>query len=115
MRIRGRGVRCASVVVVFLIAGCAGDAAGQHEEADADLSGAAGKGRPLARSVGQQVRVQPAGGRAAGPWSVGIRINWNSFRGYTQFCEIYQQWSWRLRPAMRQVHLAGEKTFIDCR
>ena len=82
MRIRGRGVRCASVVVVFLIAGCAGDAAGQHEEADADLSGAAaGKGRPLARSVGQQVRVQPAGGRAAGPWSVGIRINWNSFRG----------------------------------
>ena len=85
MRVRGRDVRCASVVVVFLIAGCAEDAAGQHEE-DVSLSGAAGKGRPFARSAGRQVRVPHTGGRAdegraAGPWSVGIRVNWNSFRG----------------------------------
>ena len=32
---------------------------------------------------------------------------------YTQFCEIYRQWSRRLRPSMRQVHRAGEKTFVD--
>ena len=32
---------------------------------------------------------------------------------YTQFCEIYRQWARRLRPSMRQVHRAGEKTFID--
>ena len=30
-----------------------------------------------------------------------------------QFCEIYRQWAGRLRPSMRQVHRAGEKTFID--
>ena len=32
---------------------------------------------------------------------------------YTQFCGIYRQWARRLRPSMRQVHRAGEKTFID--
>ena len=32
---------------------------------------------------------------------------------YTQFCEHYRQWAKRLRPSMRQVHRAGEKTFID--
>lgn len=84
MRIRGRGVRCTSVVVAFLMAGCATDAAGQHE-ADVNLSGVAGKDRPLARSVvarsvGQRAHAQRTGGRAAEHWSVGIRINWNAFR-----------------------------------
>ena len=32
---------------------------------------------------------------------------------YTQFCAIYHRWARRLRPSMRQVHRAGEKTFID--
>ena len=32
---------------------------------------------------------------------------------YTQFCEIYRERAWRLRPSMHQVHRAGEKTFID--
>ena len=32
---------------------------------------------------------------------------------YTQFCARYHQWARRLRPSMRQVHRAGEKTFID--
>ena len=32
---------------------------------------------------------------------------------YSQFCEIYRRWVRRLRPSMRQVHRAGEKTFID--
>ena len=36
----------------------------------------------------------------------------NGYR-HTQFCEIYRRWAKRLRPAMRQVHRAGEKTFID--
>ena len=36
----------------------------------------------------------------------------NGYR-HTQFCEIYRQWAKRLRPSMRQVHRAGEKTFID--
>lgn len=33
--------------------------------------------------------------------------------GYTQFCEHYREWLGRKRLSMRQVHLAGEKTFVD--
>jgi transposase len=33
--------------------------------------------------------------------------------GYTQFCEYYRQWLGRRGLTMRQVHLAGEKTFVD--
>lgn len=32
---------------------------------------------------------------------------------YTQFCEIYRQWTKRRRLSMRQVHRAGEKLFVD--
>ena len=32
---------------------------------------------------------------------------------YSQFCEIYRRWARTLTPSMRQVHRAGEKTFID--
>ncbi len=32
---------------------------------------------------------------------------------YTQFCTRYRRWVQALRPSMRQVHRAGEKTFID--
>ena len=41
------------------------------------------------------------------PWSIRRAI------GRTQFCALYQQWARRLRPSMRQVHRAGEKTFLD--
>jgi transposase len=33
--------------------------------------------------------------------------------GYTQFCEYYRQWLGRRGLSMRQVHVAGEKTFVD--
>ena len=32
---------------------------------------------------------------------------------YSQFCAIYRRWVRQLRPSMRQVHRAGEKTFLD--
>jgi len=32
---------------------------------------------------------------------------------YTQFCRHYRTWADTLEPALRQVHLAGEKTFVD--
>lgn len=32
---------------------------------------------------------------------------------YSQFCEIYRRWARKLKPSMRQVHRAGEKTFTD--
>jgi transposase len=51
---------------------------------------------------------------------VTLQLLWEEYRGgypegygYSQFCEIYRRWVRRLRPSMRQVHRAGEKTFID--
>ena len=51
---------------------------------------------------------------------VTLQLLWEEYLGvhpsgyrYTQFCEIYRQWAKRPRPSMRQVHRAGEKTFID--
>ena len=32
---------------------------------------------------------------------------------YSQYCELYMQWSKRQRRSMRQLHKAGEKAFID--
>lgn len=81
MRLPGRDVRRVSAAVVFLIAGCAGEAAGQQEPGAGDPSAAAG--RPPARSAGSQMRVprvQPAGSRSAENWSFAFRINWNAFR-----------------------------------
>ena len=45
-------------------------------------------------------------------WEEYLAVHPSGYR-YTQFCEIYRQWARRLRPSMRQVHRAGEKTFID--
>ena len=45
-------------------------------------------------------------------WEEYAQVHPNGYRR-TQFCEIYRQWARRLRPSMRQVHRAGEKTFID--
>ena len=45
-------------------------------------------------------------------WEEYVQVHPDGYR-YTQFCEIYRQWARRLRPSMRQVHRAGEKTFID--
>ena len=32
---------------------------------------------------------------------------------YSQFCVLYRAWKGRLSPTMRQVHVAGEKVFVD--
>jgi transposase len=32
---------------------------------------------------------------------------------YTKFCEVYREWCERRTPTMRQVHVAGEKCFVD--
>jgi len=51
---------------------------------------------------------------------VTLQLLWEEYRenhpegyGYSQFCEIYRRWARKLRPTMRQLHRAGEKTFID--
>ena len=45
-------------------------------------------------------------------WEEYAQVHPDGYRR-TQFCEIYRQWARRLRSSMRQVHRAGEKTFID--
>ena len=51
---------------------------------------------------------------------VTLRLLWEEYLAtypdgyrYTQFCTRYRRWVRTLRPSMRQVHRAGEKTFID--
>ncbi len=51
---------------------------------------------------------------------VTLQLLWEEYAevhpdGYrrSQYCEIYRRWARRLKPSMRQVHRAGEKTFID--
>ncbi len=45
---------------------------------------------------------------------------WEEYKGrepdgfsYSWFCDLYKEWAGRLKPTMRQVHLAGEKLFVD--
>ena len=57
-------------------------------------------------------RAQARQRHAAVLWEEYAQIHPDGY-GRTQFCEIYRQWTRRLRPSMRQVHRAGEKTFID--
>jgi transposase len=32
---------------------------------------------------------------------------------YSWFCDLYREWVGRLKPTLRQVHLAGERLFVD--
>jgi len=52
--------------------------------------------------------------------SVTLRLLWQEYRqaqpegyGYSRFCELYQRWAGTLDPVLRQVHLPGEKLFVD--
>ena len=51
---------------------------------------------------------------------VTLQLLWEEHRaaypngyGYSRFCELYRAWEGRLSPTMRQVHVAGEKLFVD--
>ena len=41
-------------------------------------------------------------------WEEYAQVHPDGYRR-SQFCEIYREWTRRLRPSMRQVHRAGEK------
>jgi transposase len=52
--------------------------------------------------------------------NVTLALLWEEYRagapdgfGYSWFCDLYRGWAGRLKPTMRQVHLAGEKLFVD--
>ena len=37
----------------------------------------------------------------------------SDYYGYSQFCELYRQWTKQLNPSMRMTHKAGERLFVD--
>ena len=52
--------------------------------------------------------------------AVTLRLLWQEYRqtqpegyGYSRFCELYERWAGTLEPVLRQVHLPGEKMFVD--
>src|SRR3990167_1498568 len=52
--------------------------------------------------------------------AVTLRLLWREYRdihstglSYTQYCERYRAYVKQISPVMRQVHKAGEKTFVD--
>ncbi|WP_225174352.1 MULTISPECIES: hypothetical protein [unclassified Bradyrhizobium] len=45
-------------------------------------------------------------------WEEYCDANSDSF-SYAWFCERYREWAGRLKPTLRQVHVAGEKLFVD--
>ena len=89
----------------------------------ADLDDAALEARLFPRGAPVRDRVRPDCAhihRELKRDGVTLQLLWEEYAGvhpdgyrYTQFCGIYRQWARRLRPSMRQVHRAGEKTFID--
>jgi hypothetical protein len=52
--------------------------------------------------------------------NVTLALLWEEYRagapdgfGYSWFCDLYRGCAGRLKPTMRQAHLAGEKLFVD--
>lgn len=51
---------------------------------------------------------------------VTLQLSWEEYRsthpdgyGYSRYCDLYRAWEQRLSPTMRQLHVAGERTFVD--
>src|SRR5271169_2435196 len=51
---------------------------------------------------------------------VTLALLWEEYRAgaadgfsYSWFCDLYRAWTGRLKPTMRQVHVAGERMFVD--
>jgi transposase len=51
---------------------------------------------------------------------VTLQLTWEEYReahpdgyGYSRYCDLYRSWEQRLSPTMRQLHVAGERTFVD--
>src|SRR6201998_4067333 len=62
----------------------------------------------------------PAGHRDLRRAHVTLALLWEEYRaattdgfGYSWFCDLYRAWAGRLKPTLRQVHIAGERLFVD--
>jgi transposase len=74
------------------------------------------KAKPNARPVPNWVTIHTERKRR----SVTLALLWEEYKAenpdgiqYSQFCERYRAFTGKLSPSMRQVHLAGEKLFVD--
>ena len=52
--------------------------------------------------------------------NVTLQLVWQEYHqthpqgyGYSRFCQLYQRWAGTLEPSLRQVHVPGEKMFVD--
>ena len=72
----------------------------------------AGSGRPLPEMTWIHKELKRPGVTLLLLWMEYLESHPEGIR-YSQFCERYRRWSGRLKPSMRQRHLAGEKVFID--
>src|SRR4029077_18664180 len=82
----------------------------------------------------QLLLAQPVAESAGGPvlpdWpyihkelarpAVTLLLLWQEYRkaqpegyGYSRFCELYRRWAGTLDPVLRQIHVPGEKLFVD--
>jgi transposase len=76
---------------------------------------------PVAGTAGCQALPDwPYIHKELGRKAVTLRLLWQEYRqaqpegyGYSRFCELYQRWADTLDPVLRQVHLPGEKMFVD--
>jgi transposase len=41
------------------------------------------------------------------------RAEFANGHGYARYCQLYRKWRRRLSPTMRQIHIAGDKLFVD--
>ena len=85
----------------------------------------------LERLLFPEAHPFPEGGRPLPDWGqvhrelhrpgVTLSLLWQEYRQghpeggyqYSRFCDLYRRFAGKLTPSMRQVHRAGEKTFID--
>lgn len=82
------------------------------------------------RLLGAASTPVPAAGKELPDWavvrqelcrkSVTLHLLWQEYRrthpdgyGYSRFCELSQRWAHTLDPVLRQVHVPGEKLFVD--
>ncbi len=89
-----------------------------ESELKARLFGPASAGAPPApsRPVPDWARIQSELRRP----NVTLQLLWQESHqadpegySYSRFCELYQAWSKTLDPVLRQVHVPGEKLFVD--
>jgi len=63
----------------------------------------------LGHGASRPVSAERNVGLAAG----GTRAATTDGFGYSWFCDLYRDWAGRLKPTLRQVHIAGERLFVD--